>query len=86
MREALVFAAMLRLPPAMTADAKRARAMAVAGLLNLSKSLDSVVGSSLLKGISGEERRSEGDAGVMRDMRAKRGQRKYARQAQSAQW
>lgn len=53
-REALVFSAMLRLPGAMSSRAKHARALAVAGLLNLGKSLDNVVGSSLIKGISGK--------------------------------
>lgn len=52
-REALVFSAMLRLPGSMSSRAKQARALSVAGLLNLGKSLDSVVGSSLTKGISG---------------------------------
>lgn len=56
-REALTFAAALRLPAAMPAAAKEQRALDVAELLSLTKSLDNVVGSSMLKGISGGEKR-----------------------------
>ncbi|PNW85044.1 hypothetical protein CHLRE_03g169300v5 [Chlamydomonas reinhardtii] len=56
-REALEFAAALKLPSSMTAAQKSQRAMEVAQLLNLHKSLDSVVGSSMIKGISGGEKR-----------------------------
>ncbi|KAG2442858.1 hypothetical protein HXX76_002937 [Chlamydomonas incerta] len=56
-REALDFAAALKLPSSMTAAQKSQRAMEVAQLLNLHKSLDSVVGSAMIKGISGGEKR-----------------------------
>lgn len=56
-REVLHFAAMLRLPGSMDASAKKQRALDVAEMLNLTKSLDNVVGSSLMKGISGGEKR-----------------------------
>ena len=47
--EALNFAAALRLPSKMSAEQKAQRAIAVADLLNLSKTWDSFVGSSMLK-------------------------------------
>ena len=52
-REALTFAAQLKLPGSMSRAEKAQRALDVAELLNLQKSLDSVVGSALLRGISG---------------------------------
>ena len=54
MREALLFSAVLKLPQSMSLSEKQDRAMSVAELLNLTRSLDNVVGSSLIKGISGE--------------------------------
>ena len=56
-REALLFAAELKLPREMSKAEKVRRAMAVVDMLNLRKSLDNVVGSSLIKGISGGEKR-----------------------------
>lgn len=56
-REALLFAAMLRLPSAMPASVKASRALAVAQQLSLTHALDSVVGSAMIKGISGGEKR-----------------------------
>lgn len=50
-REALLFAAQLRLPAHMPAAEKEQRALAVADMLNLTKALNNYVGSSLLKGI-----------------------------------
>ena len=52
-REALTFAAQLKLPGSMSGAEKAQRALDVAELLNLQKSLDSVVGSAMLRGISG---------------------------------
>ena len=52
-REALTFAAQLKLPGSMSNAEKEQRAMDIAELLNLQKSLDNVVGSAMLKGISG---------------------------------
>ncbi|KAJ9509264.1 hypothetical protein QJQ45_001716 [Haematococcus lacustris] len=56
-REALLFAAQLKLPNDMPYAEKERRAMDIAHLLNLRKSLDSIVGSALEKGISGGEKR-----------------------------
>lgn len=56
-REALMFAAELKLPREMSRSEKERRAMAVADMLNLRKALDNLVGSSLIKGISGGEKR-----------------------------
>ncbi|KXZ56662.1 hypothetical protein GPECTOR_1g597 [Gonium pectorale] len=56
-REALVFGAILKLPSTMPRPQKVQRALDIAALLNLQKSLDSMVGSSMLKGISGGEKR-----------------------------
>lgn len=56
-REAVLFSAMLKLPPSMTREEKQRRALDVAALLNLTKTLDSVVGSATIKGISGGEKR-----------------------------
>jgi ABC-type multidrug transport system ATPase subunit len=56
-REALLFAAELKLPKAMPHADKIKRAMDVADLLNLHGCLDNLVGSSLIKGISGGEKR-----------------------------
>ena len=52
-REALTFAAQLKLPGSMSHAEKEQRALDIAELLNLQKSLDNVVGSAMLKGISG---------------------------------
>lgn len=49
MREALFFAATLKLPKDMPVAAKQQRALDVAELLNLTKSLGNVVGSPMLK-------------------------------------
>lgn len=54
-REALMFAAMLKLPSSMALSEKQGRALDIAEMLNIKKSLDNVVGSSLVKGISGEQ-------------------------------
>jgi len=56
-REVLTLSAMLRLPAEMPASAKVARALEVAEMLSLTKSLDNVVGSAMIKGISGGEKR-----------------------------
>lgn len=56
-REALTFSAKLKLPSSMGSKEKEQRALDVASLLNLTKSLDSLVGSSMIKGISGGEKR-----------------------------
>lgn len=56
-REALIFSAMLRLPSDVPRSEKEKRAVEVADLLNLGKSLNSVVGSATMKGISGGEKR-----------------------------
>ncbi|PNH12086.1 ABC transporter G family member 1, partial [Tetrabaena socialis] len=56
-REALTFSAMLKLPGSMPGPQKAQRALDIAYLLNLHKSLDSVVGSAMIKGISGGEKR-----------------------------
>lgn len=56
-REALVFSAMMRLPKEMPAAEKEQRALDVADLLGLTSTLDSLVGSSIIKGISGGEKR-----------------------------
>ncbi|KAG2499376.1 hypothetical protein HYH03_002951 [Edaphochlamys debaryana] len=56
-REALVFAAMLKLPGSVPRPQKVARALSVARLLSLGACLDSLVGDSLTKGISGGEKR-----------------------------
>ncbi|MEW5318453.1 MAG: hypothetical protein WDW38_009674 [Sanguina aurantia] len=56
-REALMFAAMLKLPSSMPHSEKMSRALDIADMLNIKKSLDNVVGSSLVKGISGGEKR-----------------------------
>ena len=50
-REALNFAAQLLLPKTMGAAEKARRALGVARALNLDRALDSLVGSSMLKGI-----------------------------------
>lgn len=50
-REALLFAAHLRLPKDVPAAEKEQRALAVADMLNLTKALDACVGSSLIQGI-----------------------------------
>ena len=52
-REALTFAAQLKLPGSMSHAEKEQRALDIAELLNLQNSLDSVVGSAILRGISG---------------------------------
>ena len=62
MREALLFSAVLKLPQSMSLSEKQDRAMSVAELLNLTRSLDNVVGSSLIKGISGEGGAGRGPA------------------------
>lgn len=49
----LLFSAMLKLPSSVPAAEKHQRALDIAALLNLNKALDSVVGSSTIKGISG---------------------------------
>lgn len=49
-----MFAAMLKLPSSMPMSEKVGRALDIAEILNIKKSLDNVVGSSLVKGISGE--------------------------------
>lgn len=51
--EALMFAAQLRLPGSMSCAEKAQRALGIAELLNLQKCMDSVVGSAMLRGISG---------------------------------
>lgn len=56
-REALLFAAHLKLPKTMATEDKAKRALDIAHLLNLTKSLDSRVGSAGNKGISGGEKR-----------------------------
>jgi ABC-type multidrug transport system ATPase subunit len=56
-REALIFSAMMRLPKEMSAVEKEQRALDVADLLGLTSTLDSLVGSSIIKGISGGEKR-----------------------------
>ncbi|MEW5304769.1 MAG: hypothetical protein WDW36_007357 [Sanguina aurantia] len=56
-REALLFAAMLKLPGSMPTREKLGRALDIAEMLNLKKSLDSIVGNSLIQGISGGEKR-----------------------------
>ncbi len=50
-KEALFFAAQLKLPATLTKAEKQDRALAVAETLNLTKTLDSYVGDSMLKGI-----------------------------------
>ena len=56
-RETLRYAAILRLPTAMSRKSKIARAEEVMYMLGLDDCADSLVGGPLLKGISGGEKR-----------------------------
>eukprot|EP00456_Euglypha_rotunda_P056406 TRINITY_DN46359_c0_g1_i1.p1 TRINITY_DN46359_c0_g1~~TRINITY_DN46359_c0_g1_i1.p1 ORF type:complete len:209 (+),score=31.41 TRINITY_DN46359_c0_g1_i1:143-769(+) len=56
-REAITMSALLRLPTEMPQDQKLDRVSKVISLLRLEKCAESVVGSQLVKGISGGERR-----------------------------
>ena len=56
-REAIFMAALLRLPQSFTLAQKRVRVDEIISLLHLQKAQDTVVGSALLKGISGGERK-----------------------------
>jgi ATP-binding cassette subfamily G (WHITE) protein 1 len=64
-REAITMAALLRLPRAMSLDAKLARVNQVIELMHLQKCAESVIGSHLIKGISGGERKRVSIAMVM---------------------
>ncbi|KAK1322872.1 ABC transporter G family member 25 [Acorus calamus] len=56
-RESLVFCALLRLPRALTSDAKRRAAEAVIAELGLGKCADTLIGSVFVRGVSGGERK-----------------------------
>ncbi|GFP79315.1 ABC transporter g family member 9, partial [Phtheirospermum japonicum] len=56
-QETLVYTALLRLPRTLTKDQKVQHAEAVIGQLGLSRCRDSIIGGTLLRGVSGGERR-----------------------------
>ena len=56
-REVLYFSAILKLPKTLSVEEKKRRALDVADLLGLTKALDNMVGSAMIKGISGGEKR-----------------------------
>jgi len=64
-REAITMAALLRLPRTMSHEAKLARVQQVIELLHLQKCSENVIGSTLIKGISGGERKRVAIAMVM---------------------
>eukprot|EP00456_Euglypha_rotunda_P052470 TRINITY_DN4227_c1_g1_i13.p1 TRINITY_DN4227_c1_g1~~TRINITY_DN4227_c1_g1_i13.p1 ORF type:complete len:468 (-),score=58.01 TRINITY_DN4227_c1_g1_i13:552-1955(-) len=64
-REAITFAALLRLPQEMSHKAKLERVEQVIRLMHLEKCADSIIGSHLIKGISGGERKRVSVAMVM---------------------
>ncbi|KAK7257224.1 hypothetical protein RIF29_31037 [Crotalaria pallida] len=55
--ETLVFTALLRLPNSLTKEEKMARANSVMAQLGLTRCKDSIIGSPLLRGVSGGERK-----------------------------
>jgi len=64
-REAITMAALLRLPRTMSLESKLARVQQVIDLLHLQKCAENVIGSTLIKGISGGERKRVAIAMVM---------------------